>query len=100
MKNGLTFTHPGKGNPESVEYAGPADPQVGVIGVWNADGKLMGAVVNFACHATASGPWVSANWIYYMERAIQGYFGAEAKVVFLQGASGDVTQVRPALVSA
>ena len=93
MKNGVTITHPGKGNPDSLEYAGPTDPEVGVIGIWNADGKLMGAVVNFACHATASGPWVSANWIYYMERAIQGYFGAEAKVVFLTGASGDVTQV-------
>jgi len=93
MKSGGTATHPGKGNPNNLEYAGPTDPEVGVIGVWNADGKLMGTVVNFACHATANAAWVSANWIFYMERAIQGYFGPEAKVVFLQGASGDVTQV-------
>jgi neutral ceramidase len=93
MKNGLSFSHPGKGNPDNVEFAGPTDPEVGVIGVWNPDGKLLGCIVNFACHATASGPWVSANWIYYMEKAIQGYYGAEAKVVFLAGASGDVTQV-------
>ena len=56
-------------------------------------GKLIGCVVNFSCHATANGPWITANWIYYMERVIQGYYGAEAKVVFLQGACGDVTQV-------
>ena len=93
MKSGAAFSHPGKGNPDNVDYAGPTDPQVGVIGVWNPDGKLLGCVVNFACHATASGPWISANWIYYMEKAIQGYFGAESKVVFLQGACGDVTQV-------
>ncbi len=93
MKNGLSFSHPGKGNPDNLAYAGPTDPQVGVVGVWNADGRLLGTVVNFSCHATASGPWVSANWIYYMERAIQGYFGVETKVVFLQGACGDVTQV-------
>ncbi len=93
MKNGLSFSHPGKGNPDNVEFAGPVDPEVGVIGAWDADGRLLGCVVNFACHATASGPWVSANWIYYMEKAIQGYFGAETKVVFLQGACGDVTQV-------
>lgn len=109
MKNGLSFSHPGKGNPDNVEYAGPTDPQVGVIGAWNADGKLLGCVVNFACHATTSGPWISANWIFYMERAIQGYFGAPTAssgrndhadeavrapiVVFLQGACGDVTQV-------
>ena len=93
MTNGLSFSHPGKGNPGNVAYAGPTDPQVGVIGVWNADGRLLGCVVNFSCHATANGPWVSANWPHYMERAIQGYFGKAAGVVFLQGACGDVTQV-------
>ena len=93
MKNGLSYSHPGKGNPDNVEYAGPTDPEVGVIGVWNADRKLLGCVVNFSCHATASGPWISANWIHYMEKAIEGYYGAEAGVVFLQGACGDVTQV-------
>jgi hypothetical protein len=93
MKNGLSYSHPGKGNPDNVDFAGPVDPEVGVIGFWNPEGKLVGCVVNFACHATTSGPWVSANWIYYMERVIQGFYGAETKVVFLQGACGDVTQV-------
>lgn len=93
MKNGLSFTHPGKGNPENMDYAGPVDPEVGVIGFWTPEGKLQGCVVNFACHATTNGPWITANWIYYMERAIQGFYGAEAKVVFLQGACGDITQV-------
>jgi hypothetical protein len=93
MKNGLSFSHPGKGNPESVNFAGPTDPEVGVIGVWNPDGKLLGCVVNFSCHATTNGPWITANWIYYMEKVIHGYYGTEARVVFLQGACGDVTQV-------
>ena len=76
-----------------MNYAGPTDPQVGVIGVWDADGKLLGCVVNFSCHATTSGPWVSANWPHYMEQVIEGFYGKDAGVVFLQGASGDVTQV-------
>jgi hypothetical protein len=92
MKNGLSFSHPGKSNPDNVEYAGPIDPTVGVIGVWNADSKLIGCVVNYACHGTASGPWISANWPYYMEKAVQGFY-PDAKVVFLQGMCGDVTQV-------
>ena len=92
MKSGLAASHPGKGNPGNVDFAGPTDPEVGVIGYWNPDGKLTGCVVNFSCHATANGPWISANWIHYMERAIRGFY-PEATVVFLQGASGDVTQV-------
>ena len=92
MKSGLAFSHPGKGNPDNVDFAGPVDPQVGVIAYWTPEGKLAGCVVNFACHATTNGPWITANWIYYMERAIQGFYPG-ANVVFLNGTCGDVTQV-------
>ncbi|MGE3819478.1 MAG: hypothetical protein AB7I30_08585 [Isosphaeraceae bacterium] len=95
MKHGGAVTHPGLGNPETVEPAGPVDPEVGVIGVWDAKkpGELLGCVVNFACHATTSPGGISANYIYYLEKVIQGYYGKDAVVVFLAGASGDVTQV-------
>jgi hypothetical protein len=93
MKSGLSFSHPGKGNPENLDFAGPTDPDVGVIGFWNPEGKLTGCVVNYCCHATTNGPWITANWIYYMERVIQGFYGTDTKVIFLQGACGDVTQV-------
>jgi len=93
MRSGGAMTHPGQGNPEIVEPAGPVDPEVGVIGVWDEKGKFLGCVVNFCCHATTSGGGISANYIYYLEKVIQGYFGKDAVVVFLNGASGDVTQV-------
>ena len=94
MKNGLTYTHPGQGNPGIVEVAGPTDPEVGVVGCWDSSGKFLGCLVNFACHATTSPGGISANWIYFMERVIRGAMEApEAVVVFLPGACGDVTQV-------
>lgn len=95
MKGGGTATHPGLGNPEILKPAGPVDPEVGVIGVWDTvePDKLLGCIVNFACHATTSPGGISANYIYYLEKVIQGYYGKDAVVVFLAGASGDVTQV-------
>jgi hypothetical protein len=93
MRSGMSMTHPGQGNPDILEPAGPTDPEVGVIGAWDRDGKLLGCVVNFACHATTSPGGISANYIYYLEKVIQGYYGKDAVVVFLNGASGDITQV-------
>jgi hypothetical protein len=93
MRSGGTITHPGQGNPDIVEPAGPIDPEVGVIGVWDEKRKLLGCVVNFSCHATTSPGGISANYVHYLEKVIQGYYGKDAVVVFLNGASGDVTQV-------
>ncbi|MBN1417646.1 MAG: hypothetical protein JXP34_02660 [Planctomycetes bacterium] len=93
MKNGLTWTHPGQGNPDIIDYAGPTDPEVGVLGAWDGEGKLIGCIVNYACHATTSPGGISANYICYLEQVIRGVFGSATIVVFLPGASGDVTQV-------
>jgi neutral ceramidase len=93
MQNGLCFSHPGKGNPETIGYAGPIDPQVGVVGTWSREAKLIGCLVNYACHATTNPGGISANWIYYLEKVIRGAFGPDVVVVFMQGACGDITQV-------
>ncbi len=94
MKNGLTYTHPGAGNPDIIDYAGPKDPQVGVIGIWDLKGALLGCVVNFSCHATTSPGGISANWIGTLEQTLRRATGdMSLPVVFLQGACGDVTQV-------
>lgn len=95
MRDGRTITHPGQGNPGIIEPAGPVDPEVGVIGAWDEarPNHLLGCIVNFACHATTSPVGISANYIHDLEKVIQGYYGKETVVVFLPGASGDITQV-------
>jgi len=94
MKNGRQMTHPGKGNPDILEPAGPIDPDVGVLSAQSIDGRFLGCVVNFACHGTTMGSaGFSADWPYYIDRTIRGAMGKDSTVVFLNGACGDVTQV-------
>ncbi len=93
MKNGLAYSHPGAGNPDIVGYAGPIDPEVGVIAAWDMNGEMLGCVVNFACHGTTNPGGISANWVQYLEQTIQGALRTRTPVVFLQGACGDITQV-------
>ncbi len=94
MKNGQSWTHPGKGNPDMMGPAGPTDPDVTVVGCWSPDGRLRGCVVHYCCHGTTNPPGgISANWIYYLEKVIRGAVDPQVIVVFLQGFCGDVTQV-------
>ena len=93
MRSGRSETHPRQGNPNIIEPAGPIDPEVLVLGAWNESGELIGCIVNFACHATTNPGGISANYIYYIERAVRGVFGDDVVVVFQAAPSGDVTQV-------
>ena len=94
MKDGSVKTHPGKTNPDIVAPAGPIDPDVGVIAVENAQGELLGCIVNFALHGTTmGGDLISADWPYYLRQTIRGGIGSDIGVVFLNGACGDITQV-------
>jgi len=95
MRNGKIWTHPGRGSAaDIVAPAGPVDPEVGVMGFWRPNGELLGCVVNYACHATAyGGAQASADYIGCVGETIRGVMGPQAGVVFLNGASGDVTQV-------
>ncbi|NLX96985.1 MAG: hypothetical protein GXY83_12495 [Rhodopirellula sp.] len=93
MRDGFSMTHPGQGNPDILEPAGPIDPQVGVLGAWSNEGEFLGCVVNFACHGTTGPGGISADWIYYLEKTIRGLMGDKAVVVFVPGMAGDVTQV-------
>jgi hypothetical protein len=93
MKNGQTWSAPGAMSPDIAAPAGPIDPEVGVVGAWDLEGKLLGVIVNFACHATTNPGGISGNWPGAMERIIQGALETRAPVVYLAGTSGDVTQV-------
>lgn len=107
MANGCETTHPGKMNPDIRQIAGPIDPEVGVLAVFEAPAeplvegtahpthRLLGCLVNYTLHGTlgVGGTGYSADWPYYLREAISGVYGDDVLTVFLNGACGDVTQV-------
>ncbi len=93
MRNGRTYTFPGQGNPDILSEAGPIDPGVGVLGVWDSRGRLAGCIVNFACHPNTKPGGTSADWVYYLESVLRAGVDADAVVLFMNGACGDVTAV-------
>lgn len=93
MKNGRTWTNPGVANPDVVAYAGPIDPDVGVVGAWDRQGRLLGSIVNYALHTNISPDGISANWTHHLEQTIQGALKASVPVVFLAGACGDISKI-------
>ena len=94
MKDGSVQTHPGKGNPDAVDYAGPVDNELGVVGIWEkgAD-RLIGCMLNFSCHACINLEGASADFPGVAINTVRGVYGQNIGAVYINGASGDVTQV-------
>ena len=69
----MTFTYP-QGQPERT--FGPIDPEVWALRVEDANGVLLGSMVNYACHAVSGSQY--PDWFY----SISGdYPGETARVV-------------------
>lgn len=95
MRDGTVRTHGSFRDPDALAFEGPIDPEVGVYAVREKGGKLMGALVNFACHPTA-------HWNDGVLSA--GFPGVTARLLkergipvamFLQGASGNLHSQDP-----
>ncbi len=94
MKDGSVKTHAGKGNPDSVGYAGPVDDQLGVMGVWKkGTDELLGFALNFSCHACINLEGATADFPGVAIDTVRAVYGAGVGAVYTNGASGDVTQI-------
>ena len=94
MKDGSTKTHPGKGNPDNVTYAGPVDDELGVIGIWKkGSDELLGFALNFSCHACINLEGATADFCGVAIDTVRAVYGKNAGAVYINGASGDVTQI-------
>lgn len=95
MRDGTTRTHGSFKDPNALCFEGPIDPEVGVLAVRGRDGRMLGALVNFACHPTH-------HWNDGVISA--GFPGVAARLLkeqgipvpmFLQGAAGNMHHQDP-----
>ncbi|MBN1347665.1 MAG: hypothetical protein JXQ73_33570 [Phycisphaerae bacterium] len=56
MRDGTVRTHGRFDEPNALCFEGPIDPEVAVLAARDKGGRLLGAIVNFACHPTHHGP--------------------------------------------
>lgn len=91
----VTFTFPTEG--PALTF-GPVDPEAWVLRVENAEGQIIGSVVNFACHAVSGSAF--ADWFYSISA---DYPGETMRVVeqleggvclFTSGTAGDIIPLR------
>lgn len=92
MKNGSVISQP---SPSIVDKdvrfgEGTIDPEVGVLCVRDGSQKIVGMLVNFACHAVHLMGSLSAGFPGVLCERLKNTYGRDLVCVFLNGACGNV----------
>lgn len=94
MRDGTVRTNPGVGNPDIIGPEGPIDPDVPVIRIDDPEGRPIGIVTNYACHAdVVGGLEYSGDYPGELSAAIKRVYGEHVISLFFQGASGNINHV-------
>ncbi len=98
MSDGAVETHPLKGHPHIVRPEGPDSTRLTAWRADAADGRSLGGMLKFGCHATVmerANTRISSDYPGRAATALAGRLGPEAQVLFLPGACGNICQVNP-----
>jgi len=96
QRDGTVRTHGTFNDPGALYVEGPMDPEVGVLAARDRQGRLLGALVNYACHPAHHGGGTVFSGGY------PGVLAAAMKAqgcpvtLFLNGASGNLHTSNPA----
>jgi hypothetical protein len=95
MRDGTARTHGSFKDPDALRHEGPIDPEVGVLAVRGADGRIKGVLVNFSCHPTHHGgdSFFSAGYPGVLAKELKGR--GIPVTLFLQGAAGNIAYDDP-----
>ena len=93
MRDGTVRTQTSFNDPNALCMEGPIDPEVAVLAARDQQGTLLGALVNFACHPThhGGGTCLSAGFPGVLAKQMKER-GCPV-TLFLNGASGNITDM-------
>ncbi len=92
MKNGSVISQPSFNivDRDVLFGEGTIDPQVGVLCARDSNRRIVGILVNFACHATHLMGSLSAGFPGVLSDRLKKTYGENSICVFLNGACGNV----------
>lgn len=84
-------------DPELVDReAGPIDPELYVVSIYDAAGKVKAVMVNYTLHPAVlvGKDWLwSRDYINYLDASIKARFGEDVTVFFANGAEGNINHI-------
>lgn len=95
MRDGTARTHGSFSDPDALCFEGPIDPEVAVVAARNSEGRLIGCLVNFACHPAHHGGGTGFS------AGFPGVLAAHMKregcpvTLYLNGAYGNIATSNP-----
>jgi len=98
LKDGSVFTirHANPNMPDDqVVGIGEIDPEIGILRIDRLDGTSKAVVYNFACHPYTGlpGKGVTAEFPGFASKEIEDNLGNGTMAFFLQGATGNITEI-------
>lgn len=91
MVDGTVAWNPGKKNPKILRPTAPTDPAVPIVVCEDDKGKPFAVYVNFAMHLdTVGGAKYSADYPYYLRKALADVYGDDLVTIFTAGCCGDI----------
>ncbi len=94
LKNGVSRTNPGIGNPDVVKPIGEADYDAPVLIIENESGIDKGILYSFANHQdSVDGTKVSGDWSSIVSYRMKEKFGSDFICIMFYGTAGNINQV-------
>ncbi len=97
MRDGSVKTWQSSNNPQVVRPAGPIDPEIGLLAIRDPEqGAIRVLLSNFALHLdTTGGMRWSADYPYFVGRALAEKLGTDGVSIFATGCCGDINHSDP-----